>query len=74
MSALRLAVQKKGRLSEASLALIKACGIDFNSHARQLTAPAYNFPLEFFFLRDDDIPGYVHDGVADMRICLRNEM
>jgi len=74
MSVLRLAVQKKGRLCEASLDLIKACGIDFNARAQQLTAPAYNFPLEFFFLRDDDIPGYVHDGVADIGIVGRNEV
>ena len=74
MSVLRLAVQKKGRLCEASLALIKACGIDFTARAQQLTAPAYNFPLEFFFLRDDDIPGYVHDGVADIGIVGRNEV
>jgi ATP phosphoribosyltransferase len=74
MSVLRLAVQKKGRLCEASLALIRACGIDFNTHAQQLKAPAYNFPLEFFFLRDDDIPGYVHDSVADIGIVGRNEV
>jgi ATP phosphoribosyltransferase len=74
MSILRLAIQKKGRLCDASLALIKACGIDFNTRVQQLKAPAYNFPLEFFFLRDDDIPGYVHDAVADIGIVGRNEV
>jgi len=65
---LKVAVQKNGRLSEKSLELIRNCGIDFNSGSSLLKSPALNFPLEFLYLRDDDIPGYVADGVADIGI------
>jgi ATP phosphoribosyltransferase len=65
---LRLAVQKSGRLSEDSLKLIKECGISFSNGAGKLKSVAGNFPLELLFLRDDDIPGYVADGVADVGI------
>ena len=70
---LRIAVQKKGRLSDDSLKLIKECGISFSKSGGTLKAEAYNFPLEFLFLRDDDIPGYVQDGVADIGIVGENE-
>lgn len=73
-SILRIAVQKSGRLSEDSLAIIQACGIEFNSSSRVLKTKASNFPIEFLFLRDDDIPGYVYDGIADIGIVGRNEM
>lgn len=63
---LRLAVQKKGRLSDDSLLLIRECGIKFSSGDGRLKAAAFNFPIEFLFLRDDDIPDYVADGVADI--------
>ena len=69
---LRLAIQKSGRLSEDSLSLIKECGIDFNKSDNKLTSKAFNFPIEFLFLRDDDIPGYVSDGVADLGIVGEN--
>lgn len=70
---LRIAVQKKGRLSEDSLKLIKECGIKFNNGTGKLKSNATNFPLEFLFLRDDDIPGYVQDGIADIGIVGANE-
>lgn len=69
---LRLAIQRKGRLSEDSLALIKESGIKFNSGAGKLKAKARNYPIEFLFLRDDDIPDYVADGVADIGIVGEN--
>jgi ATP phosphoribosyltransferase len=69
---LRLAIQKSGRLSEDSLNLIKECGIDFNKSDNKLTSKAFNFPIEFLFLRDDDIPGYVEDAVADIGIVGEN--
>lgn len=69
---LRLAIQKSGRLSEDSLKLIKECGITFNNGAGKLKSVASNFPLELLFLRDDDIPGYVSDGVADLGIVGEN--
>lgn len=70
---LRIAVQKKGRLSDDSLKLIKECGIKFNNGTGKLVASATNFPMEFLFLRDDDIPGYVQDGIADIGIVGANE-
>ena len=71
---LRIAVQKKGRLSEKSLAIITSCGIDFGTGSRVLKNRAYNFPIEFLYLRDDDIPGYVYDGIADIGIVGHNEV
>ncbi|MGB3587568.1 MAG: ATP phosphoribosyltransferase [Tunicatimonas sp.] len=71
---LRIAIQKSGRLSEQSLNLIKECGIHFNHGKNRLKAVSHNFPAEFLFLRDDDIPGYVEDGVADLGIVGENEM
>ena len=62
---LRIAVQKSGRLSEASLALLKDCGIRIQRGRNALIAPATNFALEVLYLRDDDIPQYVADGTAD---------
>lgn len=69
---LRIAVQKSGRLSESSLNLIKECGIHFENGIGKLRTVAHNFPAEFLFLRDDDIPGYVEDGVADLGIVGEN--
>lgn len=69
---LRIALQKKGRLSEKSQDLIKACGIDFGVDERVLRDVASNFPLEFLFVRDDDIPTLVNDNVADIGIVGRN--
>ncbi len=70
---LRIAVQKSGRLSEKSLEIIKGCGIDFSTDGRVLREKASNFPLEFIFVRDDDIPMYVDGAVADIGIVGRNE-
>ena len=69
---LRLAIQKSGRLSDDSLQLIRECGINFLSSTHKLKTEATNFPLEILFLRDDDIPGYVRDGVADLGIVGQN--
>lgn len=63
---LRLAIQKSGRLHDDSIKLLKECGIDVSNGVNKLKAEASNFPLEVFFLRDDDIPQYVEDGVADI--------
>ena len=63
---LKIAVQKKGRLYDGSMALLKECGIDVTNGNNQLRVQAANFPLEVFFLRDDDIPEYVQDAVADI--------
>lgn len=71
-SVLRIAVQSKGRLSEKTQDLLKQCGLDFNSGGAQLMIKANNFPLEVLFLRDDDIPGYVSSGVADIGVVGEN--
>jgi ATP phosphoribosyltransferase len=71
---LKIAIQKSGRLSESSLKLLKECGIEFDNGLNKLKAEAFNFPLEVFFLRDDDIPQYVEDGVADIGIVGENVM
>jgi ATP phosphoribosyltransferase len=63
---LKLAIQKSGRLQEDSMRLLKECGIDIGAGVNKLKAEANNFPVELFFLRDDDIPQYVEDGVADI--------
>ncbi|NLZ76695.1 MAG: ATP phosphoribosyltransferase [Spirochaetales bacterium] len=70
---LRIAIQKKGRLSEQSLEIIKQCGIKFGADERVLKDRATNFPLEFLYVRDDDIPSYIADGIADIGIVGRNE-
>ena len=72
MTVIKVAIQKSGRLSEDSLKLFKECGIKINNGERKLKAIASNFPIEFLYLRDDDIPGYVEDGVADLGIIGQN--
>lgn len=63
---LKLAIQKSGRLHDDSIRLLKECGIDISNGVNKLKAEATNFPLEVYFLRDDDIPQYVEDAVADI--------
>lgn len=69
---LRIAVQKSGRLYEDSVKLLKECGIQLNNGNKQLKTVAENFPLEVYFLRDDDIPQYICDEVADIGIVGEN--
>ncbi|HOO83662.1 MAG TPA: ATP phosphoribosyltransferase [Prolixibacteraceae bacterium] len=71
---LRIAIQTKGRLNEDSVELINECGIKLTVGKRQLLSPAKNFPVEILYLRDDDIPETVADGVADIGIVGENEM
>lgn len=63
---LRIAVQKSGRLYDGFMKLLKECGIEVSNGNNQLRVIAANFPVEIFFLRDDDIPEYVQDAVADI--------
>jgi len=74
MSKLKIAIQKSGRLSEKSLNLLEECGIKISNGDRKLKAEAKNFPVEMLFLRDDDIPQYVEQGVADIGILGENEV
>lgn len=70
--AIRLAVQKDGRLTEDTLALLAACGLEFDRYRNRLFAPCRNFPLTILYGRDDDIPGYVASGVVDLGIVGAN--
>lgn len=74
MQRLKIAIQKSGRLSEKSLELLKECGIKISNGNRKLKTEAQNFPMEILFLRDDDIPQYVENGVADIGILGQNEV
>src|SRR5512139_140835 len=69
---LKIAIQKSGRLNEDSVKLLKDCGIDIKNGLNKLKAECENFPIEVFFLRDDDIPQYVQDAVADIGIVGEN--
>jgi ATP phosphoribosyltransferase len=72
MSKLKIAIQKSGRLSESSRKLFEECGIKISNGAGTLKIVASNFPIEILFLRDDDIPQYVEQGVADIGIVGEN--
>ncbi|MDD2226188.1 MAG: ATP phosphoribosyltransferase [Dysgonamonadaceae bacterium] len=74
MEKIKIAIQKSGRLSEKSLNLLSECGIDISNGNRKLKTEAKNFPMEILFLRDDDIPQYVEQGVADIGILGENEV
>lgn len=63
---LKIAIQKSGRLHDDSVRLLRDCGIDLKNGMNKLKTEADNFPLEVYFLRDDDIPQYVEDAVADV--------
>ena len=69
---LKIAIQKSGRLFDDSVKLLKDCGIDLKNGLNKLKTEADNFPLEVYFLRDDDIPQYVEDAVADIGIVGEN--
>ena len=68
MEKLKIALQKSGRLSEKSQEMIKEAGIALTIGKRNLVAQSHSFPIEVLYLRDDDIPQYVEDGVADIGI------
>lgn len=72
MKNLKIAIQKSGRLNEKSVQLLKNCGLNFENYKSSLITTVSNFPLEILFLRDDDIPEYVQDGIADLGIVGEN--
>lgn len=72
MKTLKIAIQKSGRLNEKSVELLKNCGLSFENYKSSLISSVSNFPLEILFLRDDDIPEYVQDGIADLGIVGEN--
>lgn len=72
MKTLKIAIQKSGRLNEKSVEILKNCGLNFENYKSSLISTVTNFPLEILFLRDDDIPEYVQDGIADLGIVGEN--
>nr|WP_319509850.1 ATP phosphoribosyltransferase [uncultured Draconibacterium sp.] len=74
MEKLKIAIQTKGRLNEDSMGLINEAGIGLSVGRRKLVSEAKNFPMDALFLRDDDIPQTVADGVADIGVVGENEM
>ena len=72
MSKLKIALQKSGRLSEKSIALLEECGLKFPNGGGKLITESSNFPVEILFLRDDDIPQYVEQNVAHIGIIGEN--
>lgn len=71
---LRIAVQKKGRLSNESIKLLKAIGVKLSIRDRLLIAHSTNLPIDLLLVRDDDIPGLVMDGIADLGFIGENEL
>jgi ATP phosphoribosyltransferase len=72
MAKLKIALQKSGRLYDDSIKILKECGIELQNGMNKLLNEAVNFPMQILFLRDDDIPQYVEDGVADIGIVGEN--
>jgi len=72
LKTLKIAIQKSGRLNEKSVEILKNCGLSFENYKSSLITTVTNFPLEILFLRDDDIPEYVQDGIADLGIVGEN--
>ncbi|MFO7620537.1 MAG: ATP phosphoribosyltransferase [Bacteroidales bacterium] len=72
MNELKIAIQKSGRLNESSRNLLEECGIKVSNGPGVLKTRAMNFPVEVLFLRDDDIPQYVEQQVADVGILGEN--
>lgn len=72
MERLKIAIQKSGRLTEDSQNLFNECSIEIQDGKRQLLAPSPNFPIDLLYLRDDDIPQYIEDAVADVGILGEN--
>jgi ATP phosphoribosyltransferase len=65
-STLRIAIQKSGRLTDKSIALLERAGMKFDSYKGHMIVPVQNFDIELLLIRDDDIPEYVQDGVCDI--------
>lgn len=71
---LRIAIQKKGRLSKECQELLKKCGVKFNIMGERLVVHSLNMPIDLLLVRDDDIPGLIMDGVVDLGFIGENEL
>ncbi len=68
----KLALQKEGRLTQQTLDLLRGVGLEFETYRARLFAACRNFDLELLYVRDDDIPEYVADGVVDLGVVGQN--
>ena len=73
-SKVKVAIQKSGRLNRDSIQLLQASGIHISSETSGLKRSADNFPIEILYMRDDDIPQYVEQRIADAGILGENEV
>ncbi len=71
---LRIAIQKKGRLSKECQTLLKRCGVKFNMVGERLVVHAENMPIDLLLVLDDDIPGLIMGGVVDLGVIGENEL
>ncbi len=71
---LRLAIQKSGRLADGTQDLLKRCGLTMARGRDKLFATVTELPIDVLFVRDDDIPGLVGDGVCDIGVVGENVM
>jgi ATP phosphoribosyltransferase len=69
---LKIAIQKKGRLTDETLSFLRAAGLEFELYEQKLYSKCRNFPLEILYVRDDDVLKYVSSGVVDMGIVGQN--
>ena len=72
MERIKIAVQKKGRLSEQSISLLKKCGISFSQTNNKLIIRSTSMPVDILLVRDDDIPNLINQGIADIGIVGNN--
>jgi len=66
---IKIALQKSGRLANHSLDLLTRCGLKFSQSKDQLVCYGENMPVDLLLVRDDDIPGLVHDNTCDLGIA-----
>src|SRR4028119_1670837 len=69
---LHIAIQKSGRLSESSRELLRGAGLKIQDGKNSLTARIANLPIDLMFVRDDDIPTFVADGVCEFGVVGQN--
>jgi ATP phosphoribosyltransferase len=69
---LRVAIQKSGRLSDPSQALLAQCGLRFRQSRDKLFCYGETLPVDLLLVRDDDIPGLIAQGVCDVGVVGRN--
>ena len=67
---IRIAIQSKGRLNEESMALLAEADVKLSVSKRSLLSDSTTFPLQALYMRDDDIPETVANGVADIGIVI----